>query len=269
MKPLLPLSCILILLGCPSLLLKAQWDLPVTFENPDEVAVWNSFANNDLPDDLHQVANPEKGGINVSDSCCMFTIDSAAGQWVGSWSNSYGYVAFTPTRHTMEVMVYSDTIHTVGVRGQNPLEPGENQYGPVGRATMTKTNEWELLTFDVSGASGITYSVLTLFADINENRTQGSVLYWDNLGWAETVSYTSSLKPLLIVYPNPASDMITVKSPLMERVVLTNLRGQQVLSIDSPASGSQIIDIRSLEPGIYILSVFSEREVVRSKIIKR
>jgi hypothetical protein len=248
--------------------LEAQWNLPVTFENTDEVRNWTSFANNDLPDDLKQVENPSKDAVNGSDSCCEFTIDPAAGQWVGAWSNAYGYTAFTSSRHIMQIMVYSDTIHTIGVRGQNPLEPGAGTYGPVVQVKMSKLNEWELITLDFSAAEGITYSTLTFFADLNENRTQGSVLCWDNLGWDETVGIDRLPGNGLKVYPNPVSDRITVEYPGMRNISLVNMQGRQILVLEFPPSENKVIDLSFVEPGIYFLRIDSEHGTEIRKIIK-
>jgi hypothetical protein len=263
------ISFTVILLGALFTCLKAQWDLPVTFEDANEVVNWSTFANNELENDLKQVENPAKNGINSSDYCCEFIIDADATQWVGAWSNAYGYTAFTQTRHSMELMVYSDTIHTVGVRGQNPLEPGADLYGAIAEAKMTKTNEWELLTLDFSQSAGITYSTLTFFADINENRTQGSTLYWDNLDWVETTSVEGIIHEQMRVYPNPVKDKATIEYSEMRNITLTNMQGQQVFTLDFGPAGSKVIDLSLLKSGVYILKIDSEEGLAFTKIIKR
>ncbi len=256
-------------LGLFSLGLKSQWDLPVTFEDANEVINWTTFANNDIPDDLNQIENPSKGGINTSDYCCEFIIDSAATKWVGAWANMYGYTAFTESRHIMEVMVYSSSIHTIGVRGQNPLEPDKGTYGVVAEAQMTKTNEWELLTLDLSASIGITYSTLVFFADLNENRTQGSTLYWDNLGWVEGTMVEGIIREQLKVYPNPVVDRVTIEYPRMCKITLTNIQGRQVFLREFIPVETKIVDLSALKPGVYILRIDSDAGVANSRIIKQ
>lgn len=248
----------------------SQWDLPVTFEYPNEVSFWNSFANNNLQDDLLQVENPDKSGINSSDSCCLFTIDSAATRWVGAWSNTYGYVAFTQSRHRMKIMVYSDEIHTIGVRGQNPLEPGAGQYGAVAQATMTKTNEWEELTLELDQSVGLTYSVLAFFADINENRTKGSTLYWDNLDWIITSSLDpAASKAMIRIYPNPVADRATIECNGMTKITLMNAQGQALHSLELGYVDRKVIDLTSFSTGIYFVLIETDDGVKQSKIFKR
>ncbi len=179
--------CLLVLFSAG---INAQWSLPATFEVTGEDTLWSVFANNNLPDPLEVVENPDVGGVNTSEWCCQVTIDAGATKWVGAWTNDYGPFVLSADSHHVEIMVYSDEPHIVGVRGQNPVDPGETgQYGFIGLDTMTKTNEWELLTFEYPDTMWYAYNTLTVFFDLDENRTEGSTLLWDNLNLIESPKF--------------------------------------------------------------------------------
>jgi len=74
------------------------------------------------------------------------------------------------------------------------------------------------------------------------------------------------------IYPNPAENNINVRSlsglNAIEKIVITSLSGEMVISINEIDNECTSIDISSLVSGIYIISVFSGIEMFTSKFIK-
>ena len=66
------------------------------------------------------------------------------------------------------------------------------------------------------------------------------------------------------VYPNPATDRVSVVSPVAAEAVLFDLQGRQVLSL-TLAEGANTVDLTSLAGGIYMLR--ANNQVV--KVVKR
>ena len=89
----------------------AQWELPITFENPEEDTAWVQFANaGDDPANFVLADNPDVGGINTSDFCIEFTVLETADPWVGAWSDYYDSVEITEENHMMQMMLYKDVL---------------------------------------------------------------------------------------------------------------------------------------------------------------
>jgi len=86
----------LMLLAVFALGVNAQLQLPADFEAAKEDTAWVQFANaGDAPENIGQVENPAKDGINTSDSCLKITVLDNADPWVGIWSEAYGPLEFT------------------------------------------------------------------------------------------------------------------------------------------------------------------------------
>jgi uncharacterized delta-60 repeat protein len=71
----------------------------------------------------------------------------------------------------------------------------------------------------------------------------------------------------LIVYPNPASDNLTIASPEKATIEIYNLEGQ-ILKTINVAGKQTTIDIRNLSSGIYIIKAKTEKGVAVKKFIK-
>lgn len=73
----------------------------------------------------------------------------------------------------------------------------------------------------------------------------------------------------LTVYPNPATDVLTISAKgLITGVTVTNMLGQTVMQ-QSSSSGTLQLNVSSLSEGAYMLQVQSEEKSASVKIIKR
>ncbi len=243
----------------------AQLQLPADFETAMEDTVWNQFANaGDAPENMGQVENPAKDGINTSDSCLLITVLDNADPWVGAWSEAYGPLEFTTENHMMEMMVHKTVTSNCGIK----LESGDGDNVEV-LVPNTKVGEWELLTFDMTAAIGHTYNRLVIFPDFPDPRTAGSTCYIDNIGWVGSSVSVKELKPSkMSIFPNPAAEWITLQYPGINSVILANIVGQTVKSLEFQGTNQEIIDVSDLEEGVYLIILDTADGTISSRFVK-
>jgi len=85
-----------------------------------------------------------------------------------------------------------------------------------------------------------------------------------------TMSVEDHLATSFSVYPNPATDMITVSNSLdaIENVTITDLNGRVVKEITLGTTQAQI-NISDLAQGVYILNATSNGKTITEKIVKK
>jgi hypothetical protein len=77
----------------------------------------------------------------------------------------------------------------------------------------------------------------------------------------------------MAVFPNPASDFISVPVAVLgkqlKRILISSARSTTVLSISKDADSFEKIDIRNLEPGLYVIHFYTnEGPLAQQKLIK-
>jgi hypothetical protein len=239
----------------------------VTFEAALSDTSWNQFANSgDAPENMVMAANPDKMGINDSDSCIMFTVLAEADPWVGAWAD-LGDMEFTSENLTMYMMVYKDVITNTALKveggGVDPIEL---------KVPNTVTDEWELITFDFSAAEGQIRTRLVFFPDFPDARTEGSLCYVDNIGFEDLSSSVSIKKvnsEVMSIYPSPASEFITVQFPGMTNIRISNIVGQTVRNITSSTNYIERVNVSDLKSGIYFVTLDTPEGMLTSKFMKK
>lgn len=97
-----------------------------------------------------------------------------------------------------------------------------------------------------------------------------STVYVDNVYFSTATAGTedfAAAKPMM--YPNPASDALTIKSvSVMENVAVYNTLGQKVLSL-LPNADEVTINVRGLQSGVYIVTTVAEGKVTTQKFMKQ
>ena len=74
----------------------------------------------------------------------------------------------------------------------------------------------------------------------------------------------------LAVYPNPTHDFINIKGVKLNKVIIYNLLGRPQLQENMLGVENVKIDLNSLEPGTYFVSIFSGKAKIDTfKLIKK
>jgi hypothetical protein len=239
----------------------------VDFENPRDRIFWGMFANDtDDPADMAIALNPAMGMENPSLFSLMYTVQPAAAAFAGAYTVSVGYITFTEEMHHIEMMVYKDVISNTGVK----VEQGTADPVEINNVPNTVTGEWEKLYFDFSAAIGETYTQLTLFPDFSDPRTAGATVYLDNIQVvAGPVSVEQPDANILRAYPNPVLDQMVVEYPRMNRIVVMDMLGKAVKSVDLQGEDQFTFAMDDLVEGIYFLSVEAEGNSATVKFLKK
>ena len=135
----------------------------------------------------------------------------------------------------------------------------------------TVINEWETLTYDISGAvaSGDNNNIdqIVVFTDWQDPRLTDNVSYFDNISWeglklADGIGTTGISNYELSnfeVYPNPSQAIWNIKSSsqILNSVKVFDAVGKLVLSLQ-PNSDEVQIDGSALNSGLYFARVESD-----------
>lgn len=113
-------------------------------------------------------------------------------------------------------------------------------------------------------ADGALTSLINKYLDDDTLRNGTKYLYSNFLAFT---GLNKKLDSKVAVYPNPATDKLHIEGVNSEAVcILFSMSGQQVLS-HKLDGGQQAIDLSSLPPGVYFLSIKQDDMVERKKLI--
>lgn len=264
-----------LLLALFTLGLNAQLLKPILFEGDTTGnASWTLFGNGtqedvDVPD-LKIVLNPAKSEVNNSDSVMMVKVNVDAVNWVGLWSDAYGEMEFTDASHTLYVTVHKSNIAPIAFKLENSTNGGATVMEI--KAENTVADEWELVGVEMTPAIGFTYTRLVFFPDFPDARTDfsGSMNYFDNFYNSEVVSVRKvSDASKLILYPNPAENIMSVQFPKMSGYTISNLLGQSLKTSRFQTVSNKAIEVSELKTGVYFITIESESGMFTSKFMKK
>ncbi len=159
------------------------FSLPIDFENPWVNYFFGTFGGGQQ---FIKTVNPNKSGLNMSDSVGKFTRGFES--WSGTYSPLNAPIDFTMGKK-IKVMVYNPDPALIGKKLNVELEWGTIDNGiAVLKVPITKSGVWEELVFDYSTISAIpananfTQLVLRFNDEMNGNGVggTGAVIYVDN-----------------------------------------------------------------------------------------
>ena len=178
MKNNYSISAVLILMLISSSLI-GQIELPINFENDqitnEDIIHFNGGSG-------YVVYNPQIDDDNPSDWAGV-VIRDGGDIWAGTYIELDGYIDFS-TNTTLNMNVLSPypglmvKFKIEGNQGAFPSEPATER-----DAYTTKTNEWEILSWDFSGEPSNTYTKLVLMFDFGNvgDGTADSTFYYDDI----------------------------------------------------------------------------------------
>ncbi len=260
----------LLLLSFFALGLQAQVSIPFTFEEGMGDTTWISFANgpDTLVKTLSVVPNPYPIEPNMSDSVLQFIVKDESNTWVGMYTDHVEEMAFTEDAHSISMMVMKEVTSPLRIKVELSTTGGEDFSVTV---ENTYVDDWELLTFDMSGAIPHYYKRLTIFPDFPEARDGGSTAYIDNIG--STVDNTSIFEQnsghLLEIYPNPVQNRMSVKYPEMTGISVLDIQGKTLKSFKFQVTDNKIIELSDLPTGAYIVTAETSEGSYSGSFIKK
>jgi len=130
--------------------------LPFTFDDPNMEYFFGTFDDNGQQM-FATVENPKKSGLNTSDLVGLFTNGHAP--WSGTYSPLNSPIDFSEGK-VITMLVYNADPANIGkkinIELEKPVGSTEAQpYGAIVKTAITKSGEWEMLTFDFSGIETI------------------------------------------------------------------------------------------------------------------
>jgi hypothetical protein len=156
----------------------------IDFEVVGQTWTWTTFENGALPNTFSVVANPSATGINTSATCAKYVVNADGKPWAGVESKHGADIVpfkFDANNSIIKIMVYKSVISPVGLK----FAEANGDAQPEVKVSNTKINEWEELTFDLSGSIGkgatAIIDQIIVFPDYPAARTAGSVCYFDNV----------------------------------------------------------------------------------------
>ena len=268
-------------------------ELPDGPESPDDlvpVSLPLDFEDTDFPWHLaffgfdggqaSVVDNPAPDDVNDSGRVGKMVKDGGA-FWGGAFMHLDHSFTFDPDNHTISMKVWSPR-EGVPVVMKLEQQAGEQEY-EIAEPTTT-SDQWEKLTWDMSGAGFDTqWDLITLIFDLQDGQIgDGSAdhtWYFDQLNVAGVERETSAneldeSKPrgveLAQNYPNPFNPTTTISFSLPEaahvKLSVYNLLGQQVtvLKNDRVSSGQHNVtfDATGLSSGTYIYRLETDNNVL-------
>jgi hypothetical protein len=160
---------------------------PIDFETGGYGAnwTWTVFENSVNPPSLEIVSNPNSSGINTSSTVAKFTALSSGAAYAGCESqhgSDIGSFKFDSNNSIVKIMVYKTVISDVGLK----FVESDGEAQPEVKVANTKTNEWEELTFDLSGSIGKgktgIIDQIVIFPDFKD-RSSDHIIYFDNISF--------------------------------------------------------------------------------------
>lgn len=154
-------------------------EFPINFETAATggSSEWRVFEGETPP--LEVVNNPVTTGINSSPKVAKFVAPFPGANYAGTVTTLKTPFTLTEANSIVKIMVYKSVISDVGIK----FESNAASTGEV-KVANTKINEWEELTFDMSGKIGepssINIDAIVVFPDF-QARTQDNIVYFDNI----------------------------------------------------------------------------------------
>jgi hypothetical protein len=251
-----------------------QIDLTVTFDSSNVNYTLTDFGGNSTV----LGADP----MNASNTVAITTKGTGAQSWAGTTiGTNLGFsnvIPFTTSNRKMRVLVYSPDANIpvrlkAEVHGQ-PTQSVETE------ALTTLVNTWEYLVFDFNNQAAGTaafnpayaYDMASIFFNFGtDGATAGAkTYYWDNVEFFNSVDIKEVSKSNLLVYPNPANEVINLIVPQLANInnayySVSDVNGRVILQGNLAKNW---INVAVLKTGLYSIQIITENETFVKRFIK-
>ncbi|PKP32198.1 MAG: hypothetical protein CVT99_05485 [Bacteroidetes bacterium HGW-Bacteroidetes-16] len=219
------------------------------------------------------IDNPDASGINTSSKVLKFIrrgTDNGGMAWGGFWASCDPAVNATDNKY-IHVMVWKPMISPLKFKME-----GDPTLEIESMNAQTETEGWQDIVFDFSSLTG-DYGVVAFMPDfVDPLATAADVdMYIDN------IQITNSPNPIsgiwnnkydnaISLYPNPCNTSVTIDlTKDMNSVVISNLMGQKVLSMENVQKGTVNINVSFLNQGLYFITLTdSNNKMSSAKLLK-
>lgn len=237
--------------------------LPLTFEdtNADYAPIGFEGAISTVID------NPDQSGINTS-ARVLESVKTAGAQFFAGTAINLD----APIEFDGDGSVFIDTWSPkADIPVKLRLEDANNTAGIEVDVNTTVSNEWETLTYDFSSLINpdVDYvRVVVFFEFIDGLAGDGSTYYFDNVG-TSIVNVREVLATPLEVFPNPASELLTIVAPeQMERLRVFSLNGALVADFQ-PHTERFNLGLAEFKPGTYVALATTPEGLLRVRFVKQ
>ncbi len=230
---------------------------PVTFDDPEINYALTDFGGNAS----EIIVDPTNASNHVVKTIKTLAAELWAGTTVGGNVGFANPIPFEENYTSMSVRVWSPTAGTqMRLKVEKATDP---TISVETEATSTVANEWQTLVFDFSNEApgtaqinlGYIYNKASIFFNFGQTGAQAGekTYFWDDMHFMGPVSIFENQLNKVQVYPNPASDMVSISGvqQITETKVI-NMAGQMVVKDNS---GSSNLEVSSLPAGIYSIFV--------------
>lgn len=250
-----------------------EWTLigqPVTSSESSDLFAWSISLSND---GQRIAVGAPRANTNGADSGNVTIYDLTDGQWVQVANN-------IPGENLLDQTGFSVSLSGDGQRlavGDHYYDEPEFNSGRM-RVFQLVENEWIQIGEETIGEDradfygqkvAISQDGSTVAAGAPQggsgNDTPGQIKVFRDYPWVPILS-VEELVGKVQVYPNPVNDYFFVDVPLNSRWQIVDVLGKPVRHGQTQAAP---IDLSALDPGIYILQLQIDRNLVTAKIIKQ
>ena len=245
---------------------------PINFETGGFGTDWTwTVFENDTNPPLEIIANPDPTGVNTSSTVAKFTALTGGQPFAGVESmhgSDIGTFTLTKENAIVKIKVWKSVISDVGIKFVTPTSASTGEF----KVANTLINQWEELTFDFTPKIGEPTSTdidqIVIFPDFRP-RSEDEVIYFDDIRFGDFLSVQENSVSRVKMFPNPASDIINIKSEdSIDQIIIYNILGQKVLETIND-NNFKSLDISKLHSGTYFITILMDNEIRTFKLIKQ
>lgn len=215
------------------------------------------------------VPNPQQDEVNESSHVVQFRRSQHGVPWGGFWSQLPEPLDLSENRYVY-VKVLKPRISPLRFKVEGgPTDDLEIE----SMFEQTEVNQWEEIVFDFSEKDG-QWNIIAFMPDFADpvDLDEDIMIYFDQIRLGEAPTDVSVL-PLpddagfdLRVYPNPASDYVTVEAPVNSRIDLIDIAGN-IISRQTAVNPVTTVDLSDVGAGLYLVRVVEGNSVRTIKLV--